>query len=186
MDELGLRLSAVFEAMSSENHQRAAELLEELLAEMEAEGPREDLGALQVRRYLIIAYERLGRHAEAEELAAPNLTGYRRLLGPEDPDTLRAQVDLALAYAGTGRHDEAVALLSETAGAWRVLMGADYCDTLACQYTLARVLWETGRRDQSAALQEQTLAACQRALGPDDGLTRQVAEMVAAMRDDPG
>jgi len=99
---------------------------------------------------------------------------------------LRAQEDLAVAYAGINRRDDAVALMKETLSSWRELMGADYCDTLHCQHSLARLLWEAGRREEATELYEQTLAACQRALGPDDGLTQAVAEVVAAIDDGAG
>jgi hypothetical protein len=152
-------------------YDRAAELLEELLAEMEIEGPRDDLGRFRYAAPLVLAYVRLEPLEEAAELAERNVAAWRELLGPEDLEMFRAQEDLAIACAGVNRHDEAVALMKETLSSRRELTGADYCDILNCQYSLARLLWGSAagitrphcmkrRWRRASAHSDQTTAHC--------------------------
>jgi hypothetical protein len=90
-EELALRISDAINEGIAGNCDRAVEMLEQLLAEMEADGPREDLGALHVRHQLVVMYGWAERFESAVELAERNLKGFSALLGPEDQETFQAQ-----------------------------------------------------------------------------------------------
>jgi hypothetical protein len=74
--------------------------------------------------------------------------------------------------------------MRDTLGGYLALFGAEYPDTLACQGVLAKFLWWADHHDESIALYEQTLAACERALGPDDAITKEVAAGLEEVRED--
>jgi tetratricopeptide (TPR) repeat protein len=113
--ELNDRYQPIIEEMLAGRFDRATELLEEVLAEMESTGPRDDLGAQLVREKLALSYQHTGRYEEAVALAERAVTGYREILGPDAVETLGVQTTLAFAYTQVGREPEAVALQEETA-----------------------------------------------------------------------
>ena len=65
---------------------------------------------LTSRITLALAYQAIGRLAEAVPLFEATVTDCERLLGPDHPDTLVSRHALALAYRAVGRLADAIPL----------------------------------------------------------------------------
>jgi hypothetical protein len=145
-----------------------------------------DPGTLASRNNLAIAYQAVGRAAEAIPLLEQTLAGRERELGPDHPDTLVSRHNLGYAYQGAGRAAEAIPLLEHAlAGRERVLGPADP-DTLASRNNLAIAYQEAGRGAEAIPLLEQTLAAFAQVLGPDHPRTLILRESLASAYRDAG
>jgi hypothetical protein len=83
-----------------------------------------------------------------------------------------------------GTEEEELALRISAAIDEGIAGNCDRAVEMACQGVLAKFLWWADHHDESIALYEQTLAACERALGPDDAITNEVAAGLEEVRED--
>ena len=115
---------------------------------------------------LAIAYQEVGRTAEAIRLQERALAGRVRVLGPDHPDTLASRNNLAIACQQVGRTAEAIRL-QERALAGRVrVLGPDHPDTLVSRNNLAGAYQQMGWAAEAIASFERALAGRERVLGP--------------------
>ncbi|WP_234313314.1 tetratricopeptide repeat protein [Streptomyces purpeochromogenes] len=87
-------------------HQQAAELHQQNLADRERVLGPDHPHTLASRNNLATVLNNLGEHRQAAELHRQNLADRERVLGPDHPDTLTSRNNLATAQArlaGTGR-----------------------------------------------------------------------------------
>ena len=141
---------------------------------------------LASRNNLAIAYQAVGRAAEAIPLLEQALAGRERELGPDHPDTLVSRHNLSYAYQEVGRAAEAIPLLEQALAGRERVLGPDDPDTLASRNNLAIAYQEVGRGAEAIPLLEQTLAAFAQVLGPDHPRTLILRESLASAYRDAG
>jgi tetratricopeptide (TPR) repeat protein len=110
--------------------------------------------ALRMRGELAIAYRRLSRFSEAEEIQRELLKARRDGLGEHHPSTIIALGNLSITYALQGRLNEAEAWQTEAMKAAKVLGGEISVDTMAA---LAYTYFELGKFNDAAILWEEVL-----------------------------
>jgi Tetratricopeptide repeat len=141
---------------------------------------------LASRNNLAIAYQAVGRAAEAIPLLEQTLAGRERELGPDHPDTLVSRHNLSYAYQEASRATEAIPLLEQALAGRERVLGPDDPDTLASRENLAIAYQAVGRAAEAIPLLEQTLAAFARVLGPDHPRTLILRESLASAYRDAG
>jgi tetratricopeptide (TPR) repeat protein len=115
---------------------------------------------------LALAYQEVGRTAEAIRLHERALAGRVRALGPGHPDTLASRNNLAIACQQVGRTAEAIRLHERAlAGRLRAL-GPGHPDTLASRNNLAAAYQQMGWAAEAITWFKRALAGRERALGP--------------------
>ncbi|MBV9447685.1 MAG: tetratricopeptide repeat protein [Streptosporangiaceae bacterium] len=122
---------------------------------------------LTAQNNLAVAFQGVGRPAEAIPLFERALAAQERLLGPDYPDTVTTRNNLAVAYRDAGRPAEAIPLIERALAAQEQLLGPDYPDTVTTRNNLAVAYQEAGRLAEAIPLFERTLAALERLLGAD-------------------
>jgi tetratricopeptide (TPR) repeat protein len=115
---------------------------------------------------LALAYQEVGRTAEAIRLHERALAGRLRALGPGHPDTLASRNNLAAAYQQMGWAAEAITSFKRALAGRERALGPGHPDTLASRNGLAAAYLEVGWAAEAIALFEQVLAGRERALGP--------------------
>jgi tetratricopeptide (TPR) repeat protein len=82
---------------------------------------------------------------------------YRKVLGPEHPDSLKAMHKLASYYDATGLRDEAMMMGEEVLALCLKVHGPQHPETLGAMKTLAKYYDAAGRRDEALKLREGVL-----------------------------
>ena len=108
---------------------------------------------------LALSYSETGRKDEAFKLREEVLTLFRKVRGPEHPDTLKAMGHLAYSYSETGRKNEALNLREEVLTLSRKVNGPEHPETLGAMGDLALSYDETGRKDEALELREEVAKA---------------------------
>ena len=134
---------------------------------------------LTVRNNLALAYESVGRLAEAIDAWEELLPDCQRVLGADHPDTLTVRNNLAIAYKSVGRFGEAIELFEQVLGEREGLLGPDHPDTLAVRNNLASAYKSVGRFGEAIDAWEELLPDCQRVLGADHPVTLTVRDNLA-------
>ena len=134
---------------------------------------------LTVRNNLALAYESVGRLAEAIDAWEELLPDCQRVLGADHPDTLTVRNNLAIAYKSVGRFGEAIELFEQVLGEREGLLGPDHPDTLAVRNNLASAYKSVGRFGEAIDAWEELLPDCQRVLGADHSVTLTVRNNLA-------
>jgi hypothetical protein len=155
---------------------------EPLVADLERALGADHPDTLTSRDNLALAYEDVGRAAEAIPLFGQTLGTRERLLGPDHPDTLTSRDNLAVAYQAAGRAAEAIPLFEQTVADRERVLGADHPATLASRNNLAVAYRAAGRAGEAIALFERTLADRERVLGPDHPDTLAAQDNLATAR----
>ncbi|MFF5783517.1 tetratricopeptide repeat protein [Streptomyces sp. NPDC012693] len=109
-----------------------------------------------------------GLYEEAAGVYERTLTGFERVLGPDDPVTLGVRGALAEALGSAGRADEAIEAAAALVRSMTEVLGADDTDTLKARCCLATAHVKAGLVHRAAALQESVLADMVRVLGARD------------------
>ena len=135
---------------------------------------------LTVRNNLALAYESVGRLAEAIDAWEELLPDCQRVLGADHPDTLTVRNNLAIAYKSVGRFGEAIELFEQVLGEREGLLGPDHPDTLAVRNNLASAYKSVGRFGEAIDAWEELLPDCQRVLGADHPVTLTVRDNLAS------
>ena len=141
---------------------------------------------LTVRNNLALAYESVGRLAEAIDAWEELLPDCQRVLGADHPDTLTVRNNLAIAYKSVGRFGEAIELFEQVLGEREGLLGPDHPDTLAVRNNLASAYKSVGRFGEAIDAWEELLPDCQRVLGADHSVTLTVRNNLAGAYGDVG
>ena len=141
---------------------------------------------LTVRNNLALAYESVGRLAEAIDAWEELLPDCQRVLGADHPDTLTVRNNLAIAYKSVGRFGEAIELFKQVLGEREGLLGPDHPDTLAVRNNLASAYKSVGRFGEAIDAWEELLPDCQRVLGADHSVTLTVRNNLAGAYGDVG
>ena len=109
---------------------------------------------------LAAAYESGGDPGRAIPLYEQTLTDYRRILGPDHPDTLTSASNLAGAYQAGGDLGRAIPLYEQTLTDTRRILGPDHVTVAVVLFRLAGIQLALG--DATAAVR-----CIQRAIGID-------------------
>ena len=141
---------------------------------------------LTVRNNLALAYDSVGRLAEAIDAWEELLPDCQRVLGADHPDTLTVRNNLALAYKSVGRLAEAIELFEQVLAEREGLLGPDHPDTLAVRNNLASAYKSVGRFGEAIDVWEELLLDCQRVLGADHSVTLTVRNNLAGAYDSVG
>ena len=132
------------------------------------------------RHDLAIAYESVGRVAQAIVLHERTLTDRERVLGADHPKTLESRQSLAVAYRSAGLHEKAIALLERTLDDNENILGADHPQTLTSRNDLAAAYRSVGHHEKAISLLERTVTDRDRILGaehPDTLTSRNTSPM---------
>ncbi|KAH8826755.1 hypothetical protein DL96DRAFT_1212611, partial [Flagelloscypha sp. PMI_526] len=114
---------------------------------------------------LAVAYQYLGRHAEALALHLSVLEHQKRTLGDRHPDTLSSMNDLASLYGKLGRHAEALDLELSVVANRKHALGNEHPHTLMSMNNLATIYKELGRYTEALDLYLSVVASQKRTLG---------------------
>jgi tetratricopeptide (TPR) repeat protein len=108
-----------------------------------------------------------GQYRQALTLHEQALTGLRRVLGDDHPDTLTSMNNLAMTRRAFGDADGARDLHEQALAGRRRVLGQDHPDTLHSMNNLAATRRELGDLQGARNLHEQGLAGLRRLLGED-------------------
>jgi hypothetical protein len=127
----------------------------------------DDYHTLWAANSLAVAFEVMGRFAEARDLNEDILARRRRVLGEDHLDTLRSAHNLAIDLRALGDHHAARELDEDTLARSRRVLGENHPDTLNSASYLAIDLRELGEAQAARELDEDTLTRRRRVLGQD-------------------
>jgi tetratricopeptide (TPR) repeat protein len=127
--------------------------------------PKDDHQKLSAADNLSAVLISRGRHAEAVTLSREVLAAWRRILGPEHPNTLKTACKLARALAGQGKKAHAEAMYRETLVVQRRVLGPEDPFTLILASSLARVLYEQDKFAEAVTMYRELLEVRRRVLG---------------------
>lgn len=126
---------------------------------------------LELRYWRAHAWERLGRHADAEVELRQLLADELQILGPDHPGTLHARHAIAYALLGQGRGAEAEAGLRQVLSDELRILGAEDPSTIATRHNIAAAMARQGKFAEAEAEFRQVLADELRIRGPGDPST---------------
>jgi serine/threonine protein kinase/tetratricopeptide (TPR) repeat protein len=106
-----------------------------------------------------------GKTAAEQEEAA--LAIYKRLRGPDDPDTLSAMNSLGTAYDLLGRQEEALKLREATFAKRKAILGPNDPDTIASMNKLGVSYGRIGRYADALKIDQEVLSRAETVLGKD-------------------
>ncbi|KAH8826709.1 hypothetical protein DL96DRAFT_1210456 [Flagelloscypha sp. PMI_526] len=119
------------------------------------------------RSNLAMAYQRLGRRAEALELQLSVLAHQKRTRGDEDHDTVASMNNLASTYHDLGRHAEALDLRLSVLGCWKRTLGDEHPFTLLSMNNLALTYQALGKHAEALELQLPVVTNWKQTLSED-------------------
>nr|GAT50008.1 nephrocystin-3 [Mycena chlorophos] len=122
-----------------------------------------------------LAYNDMGRHADALHLENQVLQMYRQTLGEDHPETVLTMGNLSVIYGELGKHAEALKLGEQVLQICRQTLGEDHPDTILAMSNLAVTYSELGRHADALHLKDQVLEMYRRTLGedhPETGLAK--------------
>ena len=132
------------------------------------------------------SYDTAGRQGEALKLREQVLPLYRKVLGPEHPDTIGAMNALAYSYQKADRQDEALKLREQVLPLRRKVLGPEHPDTLSAMHNLANSYFYTAHWDEALKLREQVLALRRKVNGPEHPDTVMAMSNLADSYDEAG
>jgi serine/threonine-protein kinase len=106
------------------------------------------------------------------------IQGYRRVLGPDNPQTLEAMTDMVRLLSKQARHAEAIAMERKILAGRSRTLGPDHFSTLYARGSLASLLCGNGQYAEASRQGEQVLAALRRQLGEDHPMTLATYDLV--------
>jgi len=110
-------------------------------------------------------------YAEAEKLERETIDIYRRVLGPQHPDTLESMTNLGSTLDSEHRYQEAERLQREVFEVQRRIIGAENPATLGSMNNLAFSLERQDRYGEAEKLYGEALEIQRRVLGPSHPIT---------------
>ncbi|KAH8795184.1 hypothetical protein DL96DRAFT_1827045 [Flagelloscypha sp. PMI_526] len=116
---------------------------------------------------LAIAYNHLGRHADALDLQLPVLGNLKQTRGDQHPHTLTSMNILASSYQALGRHAEALNLQLLVVAHQKQTLGVDHLDTVLSMSNLASTYQALGKHAEALDLQLSVVAILKRTLGDE-------------------
>ncbi|GCB25793.1 kinesin light chain [Aspergillus awamori] len=162
------RLSEVFPDDDHANRQMWREYLPHALSLIaEAGFWKEQEKYIDLIRNVCSCLSSDGRWKEAEELGVQVLELYKRVLGPEHPDTLSSMSNLALTYWNRGQWKEAEELQIQVMELDKRVLGPEHPDTLSSLANLASTYRDQGQWKEAEEMQVQVLELRKRVLGPE-------------------
>ena len=120
---------------------------------------------VSARSNLGLAYESVGRTAEAVTIHEQVVADSEQLLGIGHPDTLTAQHNLAVSYGSAARRADAIAIFEHVVAASERQKGPEHPHTLIARNQLASSYESAGRTAEAIAMHEQLVADSERLLG---------------------
>jgi serine/threonine protein kinase/tetratricopeptide (TPR) repeat protein len=181
-DELILGVNTTDAALTIIDRQVLQRALETIDSEF---ADRPEIG-LRLRTTLGDTYGKLGLLAEAEAQARLVHEGWRRLRGPEHPDTLEAGRRLAQELLFLGRYEEAETLLTGVLDSQARALGDFDPATLRSRSLLADLWLERGQVDEAEGALEEVLAEQRRSLGVEHADTMRTMNALAMLYSDEG
>jgi serine/threonine protein kinase/tetratricopeptide (TPR) repeat protein len=143
-------------------------MLEPALKSVRTKFADQPLVLASVLNQIGLAYESLGRSAEAESPIREALELRRKLLGPEQVDTYTSLSSLGNVLRSLSRPVEAEPLYREAWEGSRRVLGAENVETLTCLNNLAGVVDALGRRAEAEPLYREAWDGMRRTLGVDN------------------
>ncbi|UGB38558.1 serine/threonine-protein kinase [Frateuria soli] len=113
-------------------------------------------------------------HARLETI----IQGYRRVLGPGNPQTLEAMTDMVRLLSKQDRYPEAIAMERQILAGRNRTLGPDHVSTLYARGSLASLLCENGQYAEAGRQGQQVLDALRRQLGDDHPMTLATYDLV--------
>ena len=170
-------LDALAEACLTANETSdAIRLYRRVLAERERLNGVADPLTLDSCQKLGDVYRQAKKFKEALATYKRVVEGREQTLGPVHPATIEARDRLASAYHAAGKKGMALQLYEQCCAESVRILGADHPDTLARLIQLAHALYAVSRIGDATATLRETINWCERALPPDDPLTKRARE----------
>jgi tetratricopeptide (TPR) repeat protein len=109
----------------------------------------------------------LGQYSAAEATCRRASPLYRKVMGPEHPETLRSINNLAEVLYNQGKYEETESMERQVLAQRERLLGSEHPDTLSSKSNLARVLDMQGEYEEAELMNRQALAQREIILGPE-------------------
>ncbi|MGN2247498.1 protein kinase [Frateuria sp. GZRR35] len=106
------------------------------------------------------------------------IQAYRRVLGPDNPQTLDAMTDMVRLLSKQDRYPAAIAMEREILAGRTRTLGPDHFSTLYAQGSLASLLCGDGQYAEASKQGEQVLDALRRQLGEDHRMTLATYDLI--------
>lgn len=158
--------------LAADHAGQAVTIYTQCLADRERLHGQSDPAALATRAQLAAAYLAAGRRAEAVAERERVAAGLEAALGADHTETLRGRADVADAYLRSGKMRAALDAYERASKDYGRVFGPCHPETLIRQADLARAYAAAGQLDAALPLLAGTISSSERALSPDDPLTR--------------
>jgi S1-C subfamily serine protease/thioredoxin-related protein len=112
-------------------------------------------------------FNQRGQYVQAEPLLRQVLAIFRRVQGPEHPDTANSLNNLAVNLAFQGKHSQAEVLLRQALAISRKAQGEQHPDTAKILNNLASALEKQGKRAEAETLYRQAHAIPEKGQGDE-------------------
>jgi tetratricopeptide (TPR) repeat protein len=109
----------------------------------------------------------LGQYPAAEATCRRASPLYRKVMGPEHPDTLRSISNLARVLDMQGKYEEAELMNRQALAQREIVLGPEHPDTLTSMGSLAIVISNQGKNEEAESMHRQVLAKRETVLGPE-------------------
>lgn len=114
-----------------------------------------------------LLYQHMGRAEEAVPLSLEACEVYRKLWGPEHPDTLTTLNNHAMLLADLERFDESETIFRDVLETRLRTVGTENVDTNVTRVVYAQMLIAAGRLEEARAMATEGLEGLEASLGPD-------------------
>ncbi|CUA78387.1 Kinesin light chain [Rhizoctonia solani] len=125
-----------------------------------------NIGGNHIYRFRKV-YEHAGHWGRQTELLQFLVGDFKRLLGPDHPNTLGLMSDVAITYYYLGQYNEAEQMGVQVVSAYKRVLGEDHPDTLTPMGNLAATYSNMGRYNEAKQMEVQIVNTCKRVLGED-------------------
>lgn len=170
----GIALAARDYETAAESYATVAEARERLYGDTHS-------ATLTAWANLAVAYEALGRYADAEPIYLRVLEVEERMGGKDSPDRLPTAHNLAFLYQSMQRYDEAEALFLDTLERCRRVFGPFHPGTLTCVQSLVALYRDTDRLEFAVSTLEQAYEPALEQLGEDAPPVLEMAPKLGVM-----
>ena len=123
-----------------------------------------------------------GDHRGCEDLSRSVFETWRRLLGPDHPETLRIAKFLGYIFWRNGRYAEATSIHSDALGRYERTVSTEDEDLLDAKLMVAINLRTSGLFEEALRLNESVLDDCQRIFGDEPFTLRAAHELGVSLR----
>ena len=123
---------------------------------------------------IALAYDRLGRHQEADEHSVEALKLAKDLFGEDHPETIQVMANRAVILLNVGRLDEALPLAATASEMTSLTRGGGHRLAIIAKDNLAQILYARGEENEGRRLRLEAFSMALVSLGHDHLTTQEI------------